>query len=316
MDIQKRQIRLFTKGDLGQDALFVKILHKLFRASSERSKLLATYDVFDFSNQAGEVKLIKEDVKIGIVIQGPIISKTTLEICKFYKRINPGVQIVVSTWETEDTDSFVALIDDHFTVIKSVKPVSPGPSNINLQITSTINGINLLLEQSCTHILKTRTDILLGNFSFLNYFMWMHFKGKKHSIVFSSFNSFLFRFFSPSDQVMFGEASDISRFWSISLIPEDQKIDFPEKFLFKNYLESSGYKTCDEFSNYLTALRDYAVIADHEQLGQIWNKGAFTTLSYRWRGKAFPNPMSQLTSWHWELLQDEFTFFEKLYDSL
>jgi hypothetical protein len=316
VDILKRQIRFFAKGGRGQNALFDKILHKMFRASSERSNLLATYDIFDFSHQAGEVKLIKDNVKIGIVIQGPIIARTTLEICKFYKRIYPEVQIVVSTWETENTDSFAALTDYHFSVIKSVKPVSPGPSNINLQITSTINGINILLDQGCTHILKTRTDVLLGNFSFLNYLMWMHSKGKKNAVVFSSFNSFLFRLFSPSDQVMFGEASDIARFWSIGLIPKDQRIDFPEKYLFMNYLESSGYKTRDEFSNYLTALRDYTVIADHEQLGQIWNKGAFTTLNYRWRGEAFPNPMSQLTSWHWELLQNEFTYFEKLYKSL
>jgi hypothetical protein len=317
VDFQKRQIRFFAKGDLGQNALFVKILHKLFRASSERSNLLATYDIFDLSHQAGEVKLIKDNIKIGIVIQGPIVAKTTLGICEFYKRIYPQVQIVVSTWESENTDSFVELEDDHFSVIKTVKPISPGPSNINLQITSTINGVNLLLELGCTHILKTRTDVLLGNFSFLNYMIWMHSKGKKNAVVFSSFNSFLFRFFSPSDQVMFGEASDISRFWSINLVPENQKIDFPEKHLFKNYLESSGYETCDEFSNYLIALRDYTVIADHEQLGQIWNKGAFTALNYRWRGEAFPNQMSLLTSWHWEMLQNnEVAFFEKLYKSL
>ena len=316
MDVQKRQIRFFAKRGVGPKVLFVNILHKLFRASSERSNLLATYDIFDFSHKAGEMKLIKDNVKIGIVIQGPIIARTTLEICKYYKRIYPQVQVVISTWEKENTDSFMALADDRFSVIKTVKPDSPGPSNINLQITSTINVIKLLVDQGCTHILKTRTDILLGNFSFLNYLLWMHSKGKKRAIVFSSFNSFLFRLFSPSDQVMFGEATDIARYWSTNLVPDDHKIDFPEKYLFENYLKSSGYKTCDDFSNYLTALRDYTVIADHEQLGQIWNKGAFTALNYRWRGEVFPNPMSQLTSWHWEMLQNEFSFFEKLHKSL
>jgi hypothetical protein len=316
MDVEKRRIRFFALAGFNQKALFVKILHKLFRASSERSNLIATYDVLDLSDQTDEVQIMKDTLKIGIVIQGPIMTRTTLEICKFYKRIYPKVQIVLSTWEKEDTDPFLALSNDSFSVIKNVKPDLSGPSNINWQITSTMSGINFLVDQGCTHILKTRTDILLGNFSFLNYLIWEHSKGKKHAVVFSSFNSFLFRLFSPSDQVMFGHATDIARFWSIDLVPEHQKIDFPEKFLFKKYLESCGYQTKEDFRNYLTALRDYTVIADHEQLGQVWNKGSFTTLNHRWRGEKFPNSMTQLSSWHWEMLNDDFVYFEKLHNLL
>ena len=312
MDVKKRRIRFSALAGIDRKALFAKTLHKLFRASSERSNLIATYDVLDLSDQTDEVQIMKDNLMIGIVIQGPITTRTTLEICKFYKRIYPDVQIVLSTWEKEGTDPFLALTDDRFSVIKNVKPDLPGPSNINWQITSTKNGINFLVDQGCTHILKTRTDILLGNFSFLNYLIWMHSKGKKHAVVFSSFNSFLFRLFSPSDQVMFGEATDIARFWSIDLVPENQKIEFPEKFLFKKYLESCGYQTNEDFRNYLTALRDYAVIADHEQLGQVWNKGSFTTMNHRWRGEKFPNSMTQLSSWYWEMLKDDFAYFEKL----
>ena len=86
--------------------------------------------------------------------------------------------------------------------------------------------------------------------------------------------------------------------------------------MFKNYLKLNGYETHEEITNYLIALRDYAVIADHEQLGQIWNKGAYTALNYRWRGEKFPNRMTQLSSWHWEMLQNELLYFEKLDDSL
>jgi hypothetical protein len=299
-----------------QRAYFLKFLHRLFRLSSEKLNLFATYDIVELNHEANKVPLIKDHARVGIVIQGPIIPRTTLEICAFYKKIYPQVRIVLSTWENEDTDPFKGLEDDLFAIIQSAKPKAPGPSNINLQIASTIAGINRLRDQGCNYILKTRTDTLLGNSSFLNYLIWMHSKGKQNALVFSSFNSFLFRFFSPSDQVMFGDVTDIARFWSIDLVSDDQEIDFPEGYLFKNYLELNGYETHEELTNYLIALRDYAVIADHEQLGQIWNKGAYTALNYRWRGEKFPNRMTQLSSWHWEMLQNELLYFEKLDDSL
>lgn len=316
MNVSERLNRFFPEGDKGLKAVFLKFLHKFFHLSSEKLNLFATYDIIELPCQAFVVPLIKDYAKVGIVIQGPIISRTTLEICKFYKKIYPQVRIVLSTWESEDIEPFQGLQDERFAIIQSEKPDVPGPSNINLQIKSSIAGINHLKDQGCTHILKTRTDMLLSNPTFLNYLIWTHSKGKRHALVFSSFNSFLFRLFSPTDQVMFGEATDITRFWSIDLVPNNQEIDFPEKYLFKKYLESYGYKTHEELNNYLTALRDYTVIADHEQLGQIWNKGAYTALNYRWRGKKFPNRMTQLSSWHWEMLQDHLSYFEKLNESV
>jgi hypothetical protein len=316
MNVPERLIRFSPKGGKGLRALFLKFLHKLFRLSSEKLNLFATYDIVELNHEANKVPLIKESAQVGIVIQGQIIPRTTLEICTFYKKIYPQVQIVLSTWEGEDTDPFKGLEDDLFAIIQSVKPNAPGPSNINMQITSAVAGINQLRDRGCSHILKTRTDMLLGNSSFLNYLIWMHSKGKQNALVFSSFNSFLFRLFSPTDQVMFGKAIDIARFWSIDLVPNDQEIDFPEKYLFKKYLKLNGYETHEELKNYLTALRDYAVIADHEQLGQIWNKGTYTALNFRWRGEKFPNRMTQLSSWHWEMLKDEFSYFEKLSNSL
>ena len=316
MKAQKRPNSLYPPGNKSMKVFTLRFLHKLFQLISEKLNLFATYDILDLPLQAHVVPPINNHAKIGIVIQGLIIPRTTLEICTFYKEIYPQVQIVLSTWESEDTEPFQGLRDERFAVIQTRKPEVYGPTNINLQITSSIAGIEHLKDQGCTHILKTRTDILLGNSSFLNYLMWMHSKGKKHALVFSSFNSFIFRLFSPSDQVMFGEATHMARFWSIDLVPRDEKIDFSEKYLFIKYLESYGYKTHEELSNYLTALRDYSVIADHEQLGQIWNKGAYTALNYRWRGEKFPNRMSQLSSWHWEMLQDELSYFEELKDSL
>jgi len=316
MNVKERQTRFFANGDNDQKAFFMKLLHKFFRIASKKLNLFATYDILDLSHQANAVTLVESDARIGIVIQGPIIPGTTLQICKFYKQIYPNVQIVLSTWGSENTDQFQTLNGGGFTIIQTEKPEVSGPSNINLQIASTIAGLNHLIDKDCTHILKTRTDILLGNSSFLNYLIFMHSKGKQNALVFSSFNSFLFRLFSPSDQVMFGAVADMTRFWSLGLVPDNQEIEFPEKYLFKKYLESLGYKAQEDLTSYLISLRDYTVIADHELLGQIWNKGAYTALNYRWRGANFPNHMTQLCSWHWEILHHNLDYFQELNNSL
>ena len=190
MNVQERLNRLFLRGAKGLKAFFLKFLHKLFHLSSEKLNLFATYDIIELPRQAYVVPPIKDLAKVGIVIQGPIIPRTTLEICMFYKKIYPQVRIVLSTWESEDTEPFQRFQDERFAVIKSIKPDVSGSKNINLQISSSIAGINHLKDQGCSYILKTRTDILLGNSSFLNYLLWMHSKGKPHALVFSSFNSF------------------------------------------------------------------------------------------------------------------------------
>jgi hypothetical protein len=247
-----------------------------------------------------------------VVIQGPVNIGTTLKFCNFLQRTYPEVRVVLSTWEGEDVSEFTSLLGANFIICQSSKPKDPGPSNINLQITSTAAGIKILNELGCTHILKTRTDIYLGNPQFLNYLSWIRGKGNPGAIVFSSFNSFLFRLFSPTDQVMFGTTADISSFWLIDLASGDEVINLPEKYLFQKFLRSRGFEPAESFFSYQKALKEFTVIADHEQLGQVWNKGVFTSLSYRWRGASFPNQMSPLSFWLWDLIKRDDPYVEKL----
>jgi hypothetical protein len=141
-------------------------------------------------------------------------------------------------------------------------------------------------------------------------------KGTEKAIVFSSFNSFIFRLFSVTDQIMFGSTSNMRKYWDVELPSTGTSVDFPEKFLFKRYLKLQGFDCVETLESYLDALRRFTVIADHEQLGQIWNKGAYTDLSYRWRGSSFPHAMSQLTTWMWELINNDDTYIKRLYENL
>jgi hypothetical protein len=292
-----------------------KFLHRLFDSASTSQNLIATYDIVDVSKQE-DLMQVSSDESIGVVIQGPIVKKLTFKMCSYLMRVYPRVKVVLSTWEDEDVSEFKNLIGENFEICQSKKPSNIGPSNINLQILSTIAGIKSLSKFECTHILKTRTDVFLGNPQFLNYLSWMKRKGNPQAIVFSSFNSFLFRLYSPTDQVMFGTAADITRYWSIDLVNQEEIVDIPERYLFQKYLKLNGFEAIESFSSYLASLKKFAVIADHEQLGQVWNKGVFTSLSFRWRGNTFPNLMSPLSAWLWESIKNDDPHIQKLYERI
>jgi hypothetical protein len=291
------------------------VLHKFFESGSSVQNVVATYDIVVTTKQECLVSIDSKE-SIGVVIQGPIMKDFTLRMCEFYARTYPSVKFILSTWEGEDLSEFENFSAGNFEICKNLKPVFPGPSNINLQILSTQLGIQKLEEYGITHILKTRTDVLLGNPQFLNYLSWMKKKGNSNAIVFSSFNSFLFRLYSLTDQVMFGNFEDIKQYWSSELVKQGEEISFPEKYLFRKYLAHFDFDIVESFETYLAALENYAVIADHEQLGQIWNKGVFTSLSYRWRGANFPNSMSPLSTWLWESIKDNQGYIRDLYKQL
>ncbi len=312
--IQRHLIRLAIRPLLG--TMFrSKFLHRFFDSASTSRNLIATYDIVDVSKQENLIQL-RSDESIGVVIQGPIVKQVTFKMCYYLMKTYPKVKVVLSTWENEDISEFEKLVGQNFEICQSMKPPNNGPSNINLQILSTIVGINKLSKYKCTHILKTRSDVFLGNPQFLNYLSWMKGKGNPRAIVFSSFNSFLFRLYSPTDQVMFGTTADITRYWSIDFVEEGQLIGIPEKYLFLKYLKSNGFEVSETFSSYMSSLKEFAVIADHEQLGQVWNKGAFTSLSLRWRGNTFPNLMSPLSAWLWELIKNDDPYLQELYDKI
>lgn len=292
-----------------------RLLQKYFKYGNENQFFSATYDVIDVSEQT-EVTQIRLKNPIGIVIQGPINRMTTLRFCKFIRATYPSVKVVLSTWEGEDLVDFIPLVGESFLIIQSKKPSFAGPSNINMQIVSTHAGIKALVDLGCVFTLKTRTDVFLSNPQFLNYLSWCKAQGEPSAIVFSSFNSFLFRFFSVTDQVMFGTTVDMVRYWSIDIVSNRDFVGIPEVYLFQKYLASQRFESEESLTSYLSALKQFAVIADHEQLGQVWNKGAFTSLGYRWRGGRFPHPMSPLSYWLWDEIGRDGVYVEELYKSL
>lgn len=284
------------------------LLHRLFKFLNDRTNLIATYDLIDISNYRLSDDLITSRECVGIVVQGPVVGKTTKLSIDFLNMLFPSAKIVLSTWQNEDVDLFYRDEYSKMKLLINEKPNVPGFSNINLQIISSKSGIDYLAAQGCTHVLKIRSDVLITNPSSLNYLMQLH-QLTNSGIVFSSFNTFLNRLYSISDQLMFGSVDQLKTFWSVNLATSDQECETAESYLFKNYLLNFGFTPENTLVSYLQAISKFTVIIDHETLGQIWNKGTFTSLSKRWRDYNNDSELKQICTLDWIAIRNDLNKF-------
>ena len=86
--------------------------------------------------------LIKNNLKIAIIIQGPIVDQSnfTIETINFYLHNYPFIPIIVSTWEGDEKKLkkiFKKEINKKIYLILNKIPKYSGYKNINLQAVST-----------------------------------------------------------------------------------------------------------------------------------------------------------------------------------
>lgn len=285
------------------------LLQKIGSGIFNSTKQFITFDRISLPQFESRGPMLFPDSRYGVVVQGPVIPKLTFEICNHFCRLFPTASIVLSTWTDQDISEFTNLGNANFELIVTKPPENRGPSNINLQLLSSRIGIEYLKSQGCTHVLKTRTDMVLHNPELFNFLQWNLLKGTDKAIVFSSFNSFLFRKYSPSDQVTFSTIENAMIYWGIDLVINDSIVSLPEEYIFKTYLRKNGFEVEDSLDSYWKSLSEFSVFADHDLLGQVWMKGSYSSLSYRWRSVVFPNTMTAITSWHWELMKTHPQYF-------
>ena len=117
---------------------------------------------------------------ISVVVQGGIDQKYTSDCLKSIRKHLPDSEIILSTWEGSDADGldydiiiFNKKIEKNFIDNEVLNLVN----NTNRQIISTQNGIK---KASKKYILKLRTDSLLLNNNFLQYFDKFQNRNKKY----------------------------------------------------------------------------------------------------------------------------------------
>ncbi len=247
---------------------------------------------------------------ICIILQGPIgknerFLKQTIER---YKHLYPQLQIILSTWNSEDTVEFEKIVG--LLIIKSQPPSNFGPANINLQLVSTQAGIKMAQEIGASFVIKSRTDQVLMNPMYLRALSRFI---QSPSLVVSSLNTFCFRKYSISDMFMFGKVSEVAQYWDIPLDERDasflaksdirtwdswSQARLAENYLSTKYLESKGLIPDYSFKQYFNFVSTYFQIVDAAILGQTWTK--YTRVFPISNPNNFPNKWSEITSTIWD----------------
>jgi len=234
--------------------------------------------------------------KFGFVIQGPITGqkKFLIESLKMYKKIFKNVYIILSTWENEYTH-FKELkpLCDHIIINKM--PNDKGVGNINLETTSTYNGLKFLKKKKIKYCLRTRTDCRIYNprsFIFLqNLLNTFPIKSKfntkiKNRILACSSYSCKYKLYGITSILLFSKTYELLKYFDKE--PYDlgcKKIGVNKKNYMKNnnyvigesylcasFLNRIGIKVEWTMKHWETMLKEIFCIFDSSSVDFYWNK--------------------------------------------
>ena len=234
--------------------------------------------------------------QIAILIQGPLINeiKFTLETIKLYIKLFPNINIVISTWESENFDLIEEIKYEKLHIIKSKLPEDKGELNINLQIKSVNEGIKFLNGiTNINYVLKTRTDTRIYNPNSIIYLLNLieNFpinddKFLKKRILFSSIATCKYRVYGATDITQFGLLEDMNKYWSVpfyneglrNLIHKDKDPIIggtpilSEIYLFSHFLWRNEIKLKWTLDHWWSLLGEYFLIFDSQMVDFYWNK--------------------------------------------
>jgi hypothetical protein len=178
-----------------------------------------------------------------IIMQGPLVKENnfTLETVKLYNKIYPNVQIIVSTWNTEDA-GYVSEIRkcNDCEVLLNELPEYCGFGNLNYQTYSTVEGLKRAKDLNKKFVFKTRCDYRFYKRGLLDYMrsLLMMFPcsdenmSQKYRIVITSGrHDDMFKQFYVGDQFNFGFISDMLNFWDHDLTD----VNYPPQEMYKEF---------------------------------------------------------------------------------
>jgi hypothetical protein len=291
------------------------------RAFGQISNGLSDFGLSEFSNK----------FDVGIVVQGPIRHENgfTLQTIKMYLLNFPDTQVVLSTWDGEDIEAFqlIATKNSNFHIVSQKKPQNPSVSNINLQISSTLAGLEKLKTLKTKYAIKTRTDqCMFDSQAIVKLIHRYKIYPSEQRIMILSLGSFLFRPYGASDFFQFGLIKLLEEYWSLphdSRLPSEVFVftktsslrDFAtnelcEVYLATNYLRSKGEILDFNLRHSLLMYKKYFIVIDPSYVDMVWDK--YTLKDGRWNQVYFPMPFQELSEGIWLGLEDSIEELAKL----
>ncbi|EGR0892115.1 WavE lipopolysaccharide synthesis family protein [Vibrio cholerae] len=214
--------------------------------------------------------------QITFVIQGPITPSITSTSVRRLRSIFPGCQIIVSTWEGENTQDIDADLiiynkDPGSTIFVYSKRNDAIPVNINRQIVSTVSGLRHVKTKFAA---KLRADNILNKRRVLEIFEQFPLRKEGYAVLNNRLvcsNYFAKEFerglsvpFFFSDFFQFGEVEDLLKVWDCDLYSDyDFKSTLSGKKQHKYYPNDSVNVEQKIWSNAARKLYPYELKDEH-----------------------------------------------------
>ena len=282
----------------------------VYRLYSRRGSTTSTIGIFDK----------KSIEKFSIVLQGSVLDADyfTIETCKLYRQLFPDALVILSTWKISDVLKN-NLLDIGVYWIENEAPENPGIANINMQITTSREGVLLAKNLGANYVLKTRTDQRIYHPSLyaylrnlLNLFPLKNINTRQHErLIGISMNTLKFRMYGLSDMFLFGQIDDMILYWNTPLDPrydtseersnvgktwkESAIWGIGETYLCTAFLRKIGYEIQYTLADSFNAISKHFIVIDAEAIRLYWNKYTFNADRYSAFG--FFNPEISFNDW-------------------
>jgi hypothetical protein len=179
-------------------------------------------------------------IKQGIIIQGP--TEYYREVCEVYSTYN---DVVWSTWVDEPSENIEFITNSGIKVILNHKPEFNGYLNVNLQLTSTLRGIEYFKERGFTDVIKVRGDVLFYNLDKVLpqlhgkeiAFLGLNDSSRKPKLAYY-LDYYHHGFDFTPDHVVFGQINDMYNAFNY-YTPIHNPVP-PEAVILRNYLATKG----------------------------------------------------------------------------
>lgn len=307
--------------------LFFRALDKVLKYLNAKGQHYISYSQYNLStsDKSHKVEIYNYSDTV-ILLQGQVSKKNKRIVWTIKNYLNnyKNIVIVISTWDGVDCNLAREIVQNHFQdyahqikILANATPSNPGVANINLQIVSTLRGLEYIKALDRNFVMKSRTDqgifrhnglqILKSNWSLHNVQSL-----DREKIVIGSRNTFLFRYFSFSDMLQFASIDTLLKFWSTPLDErEAQHIDMTEvrstlewsqmnlaeTYLVRSYLAAKGSPVDYSFKTHLEALTGSFIVVDSEVLDFSWTK--YTYSFSPWRQNSCTYPAYEVTQDDW-----------------
>lgn len=163
--------------------------------------------------------------EFAIILQGPIQTEDnfTINTVRLYKKCYPGASIIVSTWMGTDKKIKDELQKIGAILIESRAPAFAGPGHINMQLVSSLAGMEKVKTLGCKYAVKTRTDQRIYANDMLQYYRNLleifpsdDAEVVSKRIIYTSYGtSYRYLPFNLCDFVVFGETEELIKLYSI-----------------------------------------------------------------------------------------------------